>query len=165
MTMGLKHWSMLSAEAGSHEFGLAGETFEGRPVAYLRSSQEPSESFGLLHQVVAADEYRGQRVRLSAVLKAAGVTGWAGLWLRVEGGRPNDTLPSTPCTAGLRAPRLQSHANVLAWRRRRTLSFRRHPVRLRRVPLPGSPSRVDERVPVTGREYPRRPRNLDFQES
>jgi hypothetical protein len=90
--MGLKHWGMLSARTGSHEGGLASERFEGRPVAYLRSAGEPAERFGLLFQGIAADDFRGRRVRLSAALKANGVTGYAGLWLRVEGGRPSGTI-------------------------------------------------------------------------
>jgi RNA polymerase sigma-70 factor (ECF subfamily) len=52
--MGLRHWGLLSAETGSHELGLAEVTFEGRPVAYLRSTGEPAESFGLLFQGIAA---------------------------------------------------------------------------------------------------------------
>ena len=41
--------------------------------------------YGTLMQAVAADEYRGHRLRFSAYVKAAGVGGWAGLWMRIDG--------------------------------------------------------------------------------
>jgi RNA polymerase sigma factor (sigma-70 family) len=168
-TMGLRHWGMLSAETGSHEIGLAGEAFEGRPVAYLRSTGEPAESFGLLFQGIAADDYRGRRVRLSAALRANGVTGYAGLWLRVEGGRPSGTLAFDDMhgrhltgTTGWR-----EHANVL------DVAVEADRIMLGAI-LSGEGElllsgvafeEVDERVPVTGPELPRRPRNLGFEES
>jgi hypothetical protein len=42
-------------------------------------------------QVIAADAYRGRRVRLTAMVKAADVRGWAGVWMRVDGER-DDSL-------------------------------------------------------------------------
>ena len=38
-------------------------------------------------QSIAATRYAGHRVRFCALLRGYGVTGWAGLWLRVDGDR------------------------------------------------------------------------------
>jgi hypothetical protein len=85
VAMGLKHWK-TGAAPDDYEFGLAEDTFEGQPVAYLRSIAQPARSFGAFCQTIAAEDYRGKRIRFSAALKATNVTGgWEGLWLRVDG--------------------------------------------------------------------------------
>jgi hypothetical protein len=38
-------------------------------------------------QMITAEQYRGNRVRLSGLVKSEGVTGWAGLWMRVDKGK------------------------------------------------------------------------------
>ena len=69
-----------------YEFALAQDTFQGQLVAFLRSIVQPARSFGAFCQTIAAEDYRGKRIRFSAVLKANDVTGgWGGLWLRVDG--------------------------------------------------------------------------------
>jgi hypothetical protein len=37
-------------------------------------------------QMFAADDYRGKRVRFSALTKSDAIEGWAGLWMRVDEG-------------------------------------------------------------------------------
>jgi hypothetical protein len=47
-------------------------------------------------QSIAADEYRGRRVRFSADVRAAAISKWAGLWMRVDGPpRGGSQLPPT----------------------------------------------------------------------
>lgn len=48
-----------------------------------------ASSFGTLMQTFAADDYRGKRLRFSAFVKPAGVAGWTGLWMRVDGADPS----------------------------------------------------------------------------
>jgi hypothetical protein len=38
------------------EFGLAEDTFQGQPVAYLRSIVRPVRSFGAFCQTIAAED-------------------------------------------------------------------------------------------------------------
>ena len=44
--------------------------------------------FGGIMQTIAADAFRGKRVRFSAFVRTRDVVGWVGLWMRVD--RPND---------------------------------------------------------------------------
>jgi hypothetical protein len=93
VAMGLTHWWKTGAAPDDYEFGLAEESFEGQRVAYLRSIAQPARSFGAFCQTIAAEDYRGKRVRFSAALKATNVTGgWGGLWLRIDGPRLDETL-------------------------------------------------------------------------
>jgi hypothetical protein len=93
VAMGLKHWWKTGAAPNDYEFGLAHETFQGQPVAYLRSIVQPVRSFAAFCQTIAAEDYRGKRIRFSAALKAKDVTdGWGGLFLRVDGPRLDETL-------------------------------------------------------------------------
>lgn len=86
-------WHITGGRAADYEAGiLPGVSYDGDRVAQFRlraTVAEPS-GFGALVQTIAASRYRGRRVRFSAMLRAWEVTGWAGLWLRVDG--PGGTL-------------------------------------------------------------------------
>jgi len=56
----------------------------GFPIAYLKSKPSATEGFGTLMQMFSAGKYAGQRIRLSASVKADEVKDWAGLWMRVD---------------------------------------------------------------------------------
>jgi hypothetical protein len=43
-----------------------------------------SNGFGGMMQTIAADAYRGKRVRFSALVRTRDVAGWVGLWMRVD---------------------------------------------------------------------------------
>ncbi len=62
---------------------------DGPASAHLRCVKSRSEGFGSLAQRIAADDYRGKRLRLSAWIKGA-LAGdqWGGLWMRVDGAGP-----------------------------------------------------------------------------
>lgn len=51
----------------------------------IRDDDGFGRGFGTVMQTVSADDYRGKRVRFRASVKATAVTGWAGLWMRVDG--------------------------------------------------------------------------------
>jgi hypothetical protein len=86
-------WRMTGSRAAEYEAGLLpAATYDGDRIAQLRlrpAVAEPS-GFGALVQSIAALRYLGRRVSFSAMVKATEVTGWAGLWLRVDG--PNGVL-------------------------------------------------------------------------
>jgi hypothetical protein len=57
---------------------------EGKASASLRCTGSSTKGFGTLMQYVDAEHWRGKRLRMRGWLKTAGVTGWAGLWLRID---------------------------------------------------------------------------------
>jgi len=58
--------------------GRTSGTIQGRVDADPRG-------FGTLMQMFKAENYVGQRLRLSAFLKTDDVQGWAGMWMRIDG--------------------------------------------------------------------------------
>ena len=56
----------------------------GTASGAIRSTAD-TMGFGTFTQGVKAEKYRGKRVRLAGWIKADGVTGWSGLWMRVDG--------------------------------------------------------------------------------
>lgn len=58
--------------------------FEERPSAQLRSVVPAPSGFGALMQVIAADAYRGRRVRFTGWLRGSELTGTAAVWLRAD---------------------------------------------------------------------------------
>ena len=166
--MGLQHWWKNGAAPNDYEFGLAEERFEGQPVAYLRSIVQQARSFGAFCQTIAAEDYRGKRIRFSAALKANNVTdGWGGLWLRVDGARLDETLAIDTMedrritgTTGL-----QPHALVLdVAAAATTISFGAVLSGLGELLVSQLAfEEVGGEVPVTaGPHRPRQPQNLDF---
>ena len=59
-------------------------TFGGRPSGYLKSKNPTSQGMGSYIQIFDAADYRGKRMRFSAVVKTENVEDWAGLWMRVD---------------------------------------------------------------------------------
>jgi hypothetical protein len=78
--------------AGSHprDFAMGidpSETFKGRCATLRAKKAGAPEGFGTLMQSFLPDSYRGRRVRFSGWTRSAGLNeGWAGLWMRVDGG-------------------------------------------------------------------------------
>jgi hypothetical protein len=92
VAMGLQHWWKTGAAPNDYAFGLAEESFQGQPVAFCARSCSQPRSFGAFGQVIAAEDYRGKRIRFSAALKVSDATGWGGLFLRVDGPHLDETL-------------------------------------------------------------------------
>jgi hypothetical protein len=81
-------WFLTGRHDGEYQVGLVpGAVQDGSPVARLRLRPDVARpaGFGALMQSIAATRYAGHRVRFSALLRGYEVTGWAGLWLRVDG--------------------------------------------------------------------------------
>lgn len=93
-TMRLAHWGITGTHAHEHELERTPETFEGHPVAVLRCVVKDPGGFGAQVQRFEPGSFRRHRVRFSGMLRAEDVTGWAGLWMRVDG----DGSPSTKRT-------------------------------------------------------------------
>jgi hypothetical protein len=55
----------------------------GTPNITLKCDSEVEGFVGAM-QNFAANNYRGQRIRFSALIKGEGVEGWGGIWMRVD---------------------------------------------------------------------------------
>jgi hypothetical protein len=78
-------WKSRGLAPEHYQIAVDTETRHGGAAsAVIRSRSRESNGFGTLMQCIAADMYRDRRVRLTAMVKAAHVRGWAGLWMRVD---------------------------------------------------------------------------------
>jgi hypothetical protein len=60
------------------------ESYSGFSSAYIKSVSSKPVGFLTLMQTFKANNYRSQRVKLTAYIKTAFVSGWASLWMRVS---------------------------------------------------------------------------------
>ena len=88
-----KGWFAAGSHPKDYEMSLDRTgAHNGTACAYLKSVAAETSGFGTLMQMFKADEYRGKRVRMSGYVKAKDATDWAGLWMRVDGARKDETL-------------------------------------------------------------------------
>ena len=82
-------WTGGSSVPNAFEVGYdAGVRRGGKYAGYIRSraTRQDTNSFGALSQSVAADGWRGQRIRLSGHVRGDDIVGrGGGLWVRVDG--------------------------------------------------------------------------------
>jgi len=64
----------------------------GHASGFVRSARSRPQGDGALMQVLDAGEHRGRRVRLAAWVRTRKVHGWAGVWMRVDGGERGQVL-------------------------------------------------------------------------
>jgi hypothetical protein len=81
-------WIVTGAGAAKYAAGI--DQADGvRGAKFIRSTTDDATTWGALSQGISAQNYLGQRIRFSARVRTDGVTGWAGLWMRVDrAGRP-----------------------------------------------------------------------------
>jgi hypothetical protein len=79
-------WEVYSSRQGAYVGGRVTQApRNGKGSALLRSEGDASvKEHALLVQKLSAQEYRGRRMELEGYLKSKDVTGWAGLWVRVD---------------------------------------------------------------------------------
>jgi hypothetical protein len=81
-------WHLVGSNPTEFEAGVdAGQTYQSRASAFLKSKQSSVEGFGTLMQTIQAEQYKGKKVRLSGLVKSQDVAEWAGLWMRVDQGK------------------------------------------------------------------------------
>jgi hypothetical protein len=51
---------------------------------FLRNTTDDANTWAALAQAISAQNYLGQRIRFRAFVKTQDVSGWAGLWMRVD---------------------------------------------------------------------------------
>ncbi|MFD0590099.1 helix-turn-helix domain-containing protein [Paenibacillus sp. GCM10027627] len=85
-TSRVKGWILSGSDPSHYEMGTDRETVHmGKVSGYLKSITATSGGqFATIMQQFKADKYRGQRIKLSAFIKADKVEAFAGLWMRVD---------------------------------------------------------------------------------
>ena len=162
-------WILAGSKPSNYETGIDPQaTYRDAQSAYLkaRTPSEGETGFGTLMQSFRAERYLGKQVRLSGFVKADGVQGWAGLWMRVDKNSKVvafDNMEDRPIKG---TNDWQRYEVVLAVPKDATaISFG--------VLLAGAGTVwlnntnfevVQSDVPTTGRMLPDTPANLNFQE-
>ena len=79
-------WFLAGSDRKNYVYAADTQTSHGNKLSQSLScvKAEP-EGFGTIMQDFVPTDYLGKRVRMSAWVKTAKVTGWAGLWMRVDG--------------------------------------------------------------------------------
>jgi hypothetical protein len=81
-----KGWFRAGSRPNDYEMSVDRSVFHsGKASACLKSIVSEAPGFGTLMQEFKADAFRGKRIRLSGYVRSKDVTGWAGLWMRVDG--------------------------------------------------------------------------------
>jgi hypothetical protein len=88
-----KGWFAAGSHPKDYEMSLSRTgAHGGNACAYLKSVVTETGGFGTLMQMFKADEYRGKRVRMSGYVRSKDASDWAGLWMRVDGAKKDETL-------------------------------------------------------------------------
>lgn len=88
-------WIKAGSHPGEYEMGVDTATRrEGSKASgFIRAKAVELHGFGTLMQMADPGEFRGKRVRLSGWVKSEKVqSGWAGMWLRIDGRTPGEML-------------------------------------------------------------------------
>lgn len=98
----LDGWQMAGSAPDAYQMEPDTREFHsGESSAHLYSTESSVKGFGTIMQAFDADPYQGERVRLTAWVKAKDVEAWAGLWMRVDEGQRSvgfDNMSSRPIT-------------------------------------------------------------------
>lgn len=81
----VKGWFIAGSERESYQIGIEKDAERGGNVAYLKSIKKVKRNFGTIMQSFSADNYLGKKLKLSGYIKTQDVTGWVGMWMRVDG--------------------------------------------------------------------------------
>jgi len=80
-----KGWFKAGSLPKSYDMGIdKGAAQDGQNAATIKSLEEKIDGFGTLMQNCLPDKYKGQRVRMSGMMKSKDVVEWAGFWFRID---------------------------------------------------------------------------------
>lgn len=83
----IKNWIITGTAPDKYQCRIDSDTFHtGSKCASIKSAGESYtvDEYATVMQQFSAKEYSGRRVRFSGFVKSEDVTGWAGLWLRLD---------------------------------------------------------------------------------
>jgi hypothetical protein len=106
-------WFRAGSNSGAYEMVVdAAAAHDGHASARIRRPGADTAGFGTLMQTVAADRFRGHRVRFAADVRAQDVVGSAAIWMRADAA----------------CGRVVAFQNTEATGARGTLDWRRHAI-------------------------------------
>jgi hypothetical protein len=78
-------WFKTGSKPDSYDMGIdKGAGKDGKNAATIKSIEPTIDGFGTLMQDCLPGKYLGKRIRMTGWLKSKDVSGWAGLWLRID---------------------------------------------------------------------------------
>lgn len=88
-----KGWILAGNKPKEYRVNIDRATVHGgKASASMKFAGTDASGFGTLMQYIAADGYRGKRVRLSGYVKTENIDGWVGLWMRIDGKEQGKSL-------------------------------------------------------------------------
>jgi len=85
----LEGWHKTGSKPDSYNVSLDKAVYKsGNSSALIESNTKKIKGFGTLMQSFSAKEYLGKRIKMTGYIRSKDVNGWAGMWLRVDSGRP-----------------------------------------------------------------------------
>ncbi|HEY8088540.1 MAG TPA: hypothetical protein VIF09_11860, partial [Polyangiaceae bacterium] len=87
---GVPEWDLSGDDPAEYAASVdQGVKHAGRASGTLRSRVAAPKGAAALEQRLVPERYRGKRVRMRAYVRTENVTGWAGLWMRVDAADPD----------------------------------------------------------------------------
>lgn len=78
-------WFAAGSDATNYLMGTDSSIVHGGKYAgYMRSLTSDTSHFGTYMQMIKAKPYLGKKVRMSGWIKVDSISGWAGMWCRVD---------------------------------------------------------------------------------
>lgn len=79
-------WIKAGSHPGDYDMGVDRAVMLGNhPSGFIKSNKPDSQGFGTYMQMFDAGDYRGKRVRFSALVRTENVENGSALWMRVDG--------------------------------------------------------------------------------
>jgi hypothetical protein len=96
-------WRLTGSHVNDYAAGMDYRmTREGRPSGFLASRNDDTDGLASVTQKQDAKPFRGKRIRFGAWVRVADVTGWSGLWMRIDDGAQRalgfDNMQDRPLT-------------------------------------------------------------------
>src|ERR1051325_7485483 len=86
-------WFAAGSEPKSYDMGITtNEHHTGKSSAYIKSIKTDIQGFGTYMQMTEAGQYVDKSARMTGWIRSKNVDDWAGMWFRVDGDNPNNTL-------------------------------------------------------------------------
>jgi hypothetical protein len=85
-------WFKAGSKPEAYEWGKADEKYNDGAVYFLKSKEPAIDGFGTIMTYIMPEKYSGKRIRLTGYVKNESLTGWAGMWMRVDGTNKNKSL-------------------------------------------------------------------------